>query len=510
MGFFKTFTTSSRGITIGLGILKVIKVMASLLTIILSAQYFGTSIERDAWILGGTIIAVIIQLFFGPINETFRAKYIHIREEQSVNEADEITMHLISGFAIVCILISGIIYFFPNIISQLFAPGFSKVQTEVLVLMVKILIPSLLIIQITNIWTSVLNAYSSFYLPELFSFVSVILNIVLLITISPYVGIYSLVISSYISSILLIIVIHRELRLKFNYKFTFVWPKLSLLKPFIIFSLPLYVSYFFSQSDTIVEKALISNMLQGSISILDYAKRFSDLSISMIISIITTVLTPVLAFAFTKKDHTGVIIETQKYFRMMSLVVIPLSVMFIVVPKEIITVLLLRGAFDIENVEITATLLRYYGLGIFFSTVYVVYSQVLIAQKRIYIFSAFLISIYIVKIILNFLLYKIFGLVTFPISWCIAYFLLSTVFMYISVKDGREKILKDGGKIYMVLILSILINMIIYNFISTYLSSYQLLFLFGILVLTVELLLIMVFKVDEYKTLLTIINKKTK
>lgn len=507
MSFFKSLTSSNRGITIGLGFVKIVKVLISVVTIILSAKYFGTSVERDAWILGVTVIAVIVQLFFGPINETFRAKYIHIREEKSVEEADEMTLHLISGFTIICTIISLIIFIFPGIITESFAPGFSGAQKEVLVTMVKILVPSLLIIQITNIWSSMLNAYNSFYLPELFAFVSVILNVILLIALSPYIGIYSLVLSSYISSILLIIVIYRELNLKFKYKFRFIFPRFEIVKPFLIFSLPLYVNYLFSQADTVIEKALISTMAQGSISVVDYAKRFSDLSLTMIISVITTVLTPVLAYLCAKNAGKDIIVETQKYFRMMALIVIPLCVVFVVVPKEIITVLLLRGTFSVDNVETTSNLLRFYGLGIFFSTIFVIYSQLLIAQKRVGIYSIFLVSIFVVKIGLNYLLYKKFGLIIFPLSWGVAYFSLGTIFMFLSTKEWRKLVMTDGIKIYLILFLSIAINLSLYQVIAHYFTNIQLLVIFGVLIVSIELLLVVLFRVEEYKILFSAIKK---
>lgn len=497
------FNASSRRITIGLGFIKITKVLASILVVILSAKYFGTSEERDAWVLGGTIVSVTVQLIFGPINETFRVKYIHLREEESKEIVNEHSFHLISLITIVCVVISVAVFCWPDIITHLFAPGFSVSQNIVLTKMIKILIPSLIVMQLVNIWGSMLNAYGSFFIPDIFSFISVVLNIILIVFLSPFIGIYSLVLSSYISSLLLLIFIYRELKIKFYYKFKVVFPKKTMFGPFLIFALPFYINYIFSQSDTIVEKALISNMMQGSVSIIDYAKRFSDMSLAMIMSLITTVLTPILAYAHSKHGEEVLIDETQKYFRMMTLIILPLVIIFIVLPNEIVTVLLARGAFSSKNIPITADLLRMYSFGILFSSIYIIYSQVLIAKKKIYVFSIILISLYIVKMLLNYLFYKQFGLIIFPVSWGITYFLLGTIFMFLATIGHWKEVLTDAMKVYLIFVISLSITYISYRYLAENFSSMVRFLFFGVEVILIEILLILLFQIKGYADFLT-------
>jgi len=71
------------------------------LILVVSAKYFGTSTDRDAWIIGGSVITVFIQILFGPINETFITKYIHIREEESDGAVNEATNALVSAIVII-------------------------------------------------------------------------------------------------------------------------------------------------------------------------------------------------------------------------------------------------------------------------------------------------------------------------------------------------------------------------------------------------------------------------
>ncbi|WP_431198445.1 lipid II flippase MurJ [Mucilaginibacter sp. P25] len=380
------FKKSSIAITIGLGGLKLIKAVLTLVIIILSAKYFGASSDRDAWLVGVSIITVFIQLLFGPINETFITKYIHIREEESEQSVNDATNSLVSTIIILSLIISAGIFCFADSLANLFAPGFTEDQRKVLVLMIDILIPSLIMLEIVNIWSSILNAYKSYFIPDLFSFVSLTLNIILIIILSPSIGIYSLIVSAYIGSILLLIILYRELKYKFNYSFKFIIPNFQQVKPFFLFALPLYVNYLFSQADTIIERNITTTKGTGSVSMLDYARKFTELPTGLMIAVVTTVLTPLLSLYAVKNTAKELMEETQKYFRFTILLILPISIMLIIAPREIIEVVLVRGKFVEQYVNPTSLLLRWYGLGLFAVIFYVVYTQLLIAQKKVYFF----------------------------------------------------------------------------------------------------------------------------
>ncbi|MEZ7497299.1 lipid II flippase MurJ [Flavobacterium sp. Arc3] len=501
MRLFNFFSSSNRRISLGLGVIKFLKAMFSLFVVILSAKFFGTSEERDAWILGGAVISVLIQVVFGPINETFRTKYVHLREEYSKEEVSNSTDSLITLIIVIGVFISLFVFFFPNILANIFAPGFTEAQRAVLVLMIKVLVPSLLIIEVTDIWNSMLNAYNSFYIPDIFSFFSIIINILFLLFLAPLIGIYSLVISAYVSSLLLIVIVYRELYLKYNYRFKIVKPKWQSIKPFVLFAIPFYVNYVFSQTDIVIEKALTSKMIQGSVSVLDYAKKFSDLPVNMLISVVTTVLTPILALAFMKSTLLNMVDETQRYFRMISLMIIPLTALFIVVPNEIVTLVLVRGAFKVENVEPISSVLRWYGLGIFVTAVYIVYSQILIAQKKVHLFSYIVIGTYIFKIIFNISLFRNLGLLTFPISWVLTQFIISSLILYFGIIEFRSRIVSEVAKIYLILLLTIVVNLMVYHLIHFYFTGVVgtliLFFLISLSIVITEIVFVFIFKIEE-------------
>ncbi|MNV94159.1 hypothetical protein D3C71_1889320 [compost metagenome] len=82
--------------------------------------------------------------------------------------------------------------------------------------------------------------------------------------------------------------------------FTSFKPQFSDFKQYFIFALPLFIPYLIGQINTVVEKRLISKQGVGSISIIDFGKKFPDMVNAVVSSVLLTVLIPVLARAFVK------------------------------------------------------------------------------------------------------------------------------------------------------------------------------------------------------------------
>ena len=52
-----------------------------ILNLSLTAKYFGVSLEKDVWLLAISVVLFLDMAFWGPINETFRSKFIFLRSE---------------------------------------------------------------------------------------------------------------------------------------------------------------------------------------------------------------------------------------------------------------------------------------------------------------------------------------------------------------------------------------------------------------------------------------------
>ncbi len=404
----------------------------------LSAKYFGASLERDAWVLGGSVVLMFTQLFFGPINETFRAKFVHIREEQGDRRLADSHSSLMGGIVLVSLIIILSGEFFPDVICSVFAPGFTESQKNVFSIMLRWLLPSLLINEITIIWIAVLNAYDSYYIPDIYSFVSGGINVVCVILLTGYIGIYSLIASSYISTIILLIILLRKIHRRNHSLLLLSLPRWEKVKPFIFISLPFYLTFVFGQIHLTIEKMLCTYIGEGSVSILDYARKFIDMPRSVIFGVVSTVLTPLLANLYSNKREDEFFDETTRFIRMIYLGVFPLVILFTVCPREMVELLLFRGQFMKEYIDVTAETLFWFGFGIIGIVFINVAGQAQIAKKQSFRFAVIASLIAIVSAVLNLLFFESLKIIIFPITWGGTLF-LGGMYMYLSGKERRRE-----------------------------------------------------------------------
>ena len=232
-------------------LMRVVQMALNIVTISLTAKFFGITMERDMWVYTNTLILTTIGMFWGPINEVFRAKFIFIKEDTDEKTALQCTSSLF-GFVILTAIVIGLLMliFSPNLSDFLISDANAKdVFWKILVL----LIPTLLIRETTLLLTGLLNAYNIFYIPEYANIVSGFINIGLLVLLAPFIGIYALLVSCYLSLVILLVaVIYFVKRENINiikgcYKLRSIY-----ILPFLTFSLPLYFPYFIGQFNEIV------------------------------------------------------------------------------------------------------------------------------------------------------------------------------------------------------------------------------------------------------------------
>lgn len=431
---------STRRVTFGLSFIQFFKAFLSLFTVIISSAYFGTSLGRDVWLLSISIVAILGAVVFGPVFEIFRAKFVMLREGEGESKALRATgslfmyMVIISGLIIISAEIA------PSILGKIFAPTFIKDQQVELIIMIRLLAPTLLFSVTVTILTGLLNVYNVYYVPEIMNIFSSVLNVIIILILAPTIGIYSLVLSGYLSNIILIVVLllviknnHIIFFRNLNLKFTYVLE-------FFRFALPFYFNYLVAQILLAVERIISTFLGVGNVSVLDYARKFVSIPISVIQGTVNTILTPTLTRIFVKDGERNFVMEISKFMDMMLLMFLPLMSLFIICPNEIVRIFLLRGAFDEKFLEPTAQALIWFGFGILSIIFYSTNAQALIAKGKTGISAIIsgILGFFILAI--NLLFFKKYGIQTLAFSWSFGH-LVAGASMYFAVSLKHFKLL---------------------------------------------------------------------
>lgn len=414
----------------------------SVLGLSLAAKFFGISLERDVWLLALNFIVVVEAMVWGPINETFRAKFVILKEELGERAVLAKTKSLLLLIVLLSIVLVVTMMAFRTPIAKLVAPGFDDQQISFLALMLLVLTPSLLFNQFSHIGISVLNAYESYFLPEITSSIAALVNIAALLFLAPYMGIFSLLVAYYFGLILMLILVIRQLRKKQVRIFDgFGSVRVRDFRPFLSYALPFFVPYFFVQLNLVIEKSLGNLLGEGTVSIMDYARKFIDIPMQVMSSVMLTLLVPVLSSRFAKKDRSGFLLEFRKVLQLGLLVVAFIIAFFSTSAQNLIALILEHGELITSDaIVLISDLSVYYAWSSLVIFTYLIFGLALLSANRGWIYAALGVIPQLLMIALNFIFFRKWDVYVFPISLLLSH-IPSAAVMFLKFPGNSRRLI---------------------------------------------------------------------
>lgn len=498
----------SRKLSILLYGVRLVKVLLSILVIVVAASFFGASAERDLWVYSTAAINSIILLAWGPVTETFRTKFIYIKELQGETEALKRASSLLGTVFLITLCLTIVVFLAAHGIAGLVAPGVPPSQLVQLTHMIQALALTLLLTQITNLLSAILNAFEIFFVPEVLGIITTIINIVSIYLLTAHFGIYSLVWGQYIGlSVLLISLLFYLLKkgIKLEPKAFF---KINSSITFLKFAFPYYLPYLAGQIAGVVEKSIASLFPLGSVSVLDYARRLVDGPMSPLVAVMSTLLLPLLSKYYIQQNKEGFNLEFKKIFQL-GMLFFAAFLPFIMLNAGAI-VAIIYGTSDqitaaqLEEIRILTVAYSINWLAIF---CYQILLFTLTSSGAIKYLAFWGFFPQLISILGNFLFYKTAGLLVFPISSFIAHGVVALIYM--RRYPFKERHLRYSSAKYILLVVAALVISAILHYIIN-LDSLFLpikLLINCIVVITTLCLLAFLFKVEESKLLLKFIKE---
>lgn len=479
--------------------IRLLKLFLSLASVSLTAYFFGVSLEKDTWLLSLSIIIFIDLAIWGPVNETFRTKFIYLKNEEGELKALNKVKSLLFFIILISIIIIINLVLFPEIVIDIFSSSYSEIQRNELIKMIKIVAPILIFTQLSAILTSILNAYDSFITPEISAIATAIINILIILFFAPYIGIYSLVISYYLSYILLLILLIRQIR-KFNINLYLNFKELNFndFKLFFVFALPFFFPYFFGQISTIIEKLLVNSIGIGNLSLIDYSRKFSDILNNVLTSVLVTILVPILSKNFIDKERKVFVNNFFQIFQMGMIFLSFIIPFFVLNSKIIVNVFFDMGKIDSIKLLDISNLTVLYGLTSFSIFFYLIFGMALMTSNNRKKYAFWGIVAQVLSITMNCSLIGYFGIYIFPISLFISHLLVGLI-MYFSFPFKTKNFYFKVVKYLSLLIFTIFLSLIANNLIEFSLTPFIQILITSFLILFIIFLFIFILNLDEKK-----------
>lgn len=330
--------------TVQITILSVVTILLSFVTQLAVAYYFGATPDRDAYFAALVIPTYISAVLLGSIGFMFLPIYVDIRSKKSDGDANFFLNNSMVFTILLSIFIVALGILFSHTILSVTAPGFRGNQLSLTSNLLIILLPTVLFQILTSIGGSVLQVRGNFLFPALAPVFSALVMLITVLGFNQTIGIKSLAYGTLIGSAVACFLILVPVCRLFTFRFVVRFEEHHILQ-LIKTSLPLLVGGIFYRLAPIFERSIASSLSQGSVSYLGYANQIMLILAMLTSSGISTTIYPALSKAWSENNLNRVHDLFAKGIRIILLISIPISVVFIFWGVPIIQLLFERGAF---------------------------------------------------------------------------------------------------------------------------------------------------------------------
>ncbi len=310
-------------------------------------------------ILNHIVASGFLSITFIPI---FTAYLVREKEKEGFRVFSIIFNCFGSGLSVFIVLS---ILFAPELI-RILAPGITdSAAFDLAVRMTRIIIPAQFFFFAGGLFNAIQFSKERFLFPALGPLIyntGIILGGVLLYPLMGMEGFaWGVLLGAFCGSFLLQLFGARKAGLTYVPSFNFKHPDMI---RYVLLTLPLMVGLTMTFSTEILMKFFGSFLSEGSISAMNYALRIMFILVGLFGQAVGVASYPFMAKIAAENDLSGlnrIINQTLKYI----FIVMPFSVLFMVLNKEVVAVLFQRGAFDAHDAALTSGVLPFFMAGAF-------------------------------------------------------------------------------------------------------------------------------------------------
>ncbi len=412
---------------------------------ILIAIFLGASILADAFFVAFRLPNTFRRLFAeGTFNSAFIPSYVGERikdKKRGKKFADDVLNILF----LILLFIVLIIEIFTPFLVYLIAPGFfdNSVKFNLAVEFTRITFPFLLFVSLSSFFSGILNSNNKFAAAAA---APIVLNIILIasLIISYFYNLnyakqlsYGVTISGIIQLALLIFFTKKYYKPTIKFKINFT----NKIKIFFKKLVPSILSSGVTQINILVG-TIIASFEASAVSYLYYADRIYQLNLAIAGIAVGTVSLPALSKAFKEKNKIKILNLQSRSFELSLLLSLPASAGLILGSEQIISALFGYGSFSQEDVNMTASALKYFGYGVPAFAFIKVLSNFFFARNDTK--TPFYISTFIVllNVIVSVSLFSKIGFIIIPIATSLSTWI--GVLLYFVILNTKKFLVIEG------------------------------------------------------------------
>lgn len=336
--------------------------MFGLMRDVITAGYFGTGVENDAYASAYTLFYFPVLLFNSCITATIVPLFVEEREKYSLKHSNHFASNALNLFILAALIISAVMYAFAepivNLIYRFDAEGIALTVklTRIMMLGLAFNVASIVI-------SSLLNAMEKFMAAQLTGFPLSVAVIVAVVAFSGRCGIEAVAWGVFAASVLQVVVLIPFLFGWFKYE-----PVIDLkdkrFHRLLKLAGPAVLSMGISEINHLIDRSLASGLPVGSISAMNYAYKLITFLLGVLMVPLTTIMFSRMSKQAADDNQQGVLSSLRRSIVLISLVALPIVAIAMVLSNDVVKMIYMRGNFTLESVLLTGSVLLFYLIGV--------------------------------------------------------------------------------------------------------------------------------------------------
>ena len=336
--------------------------MFGLMRDVITAGYFGTGVENDAYASAYTLFYFPVLLFNSCITATIVPLFVEEREKYSLKHSNHFACNALNLFILASLIIAAVMYAFAepivNLIYRFDAEGIALTVklTRIMMLGLAFNVASIVI-------SSLLNAMEKFMAAQLTGFPLSVAVIVAVVAFSGKCGIEAVAWGVFAASVLQVVVLIPFLFGWFTYE-----PVIDLkdkrFHRLLKLAGPAVLSMGISEINHLIDRSLASGLPVGSISAMNYAYKLITFLLGVLMVPLTTIMFSRMSKQAADDNQQGVLASLRRSIVLISLVALPIVAIAMVLSNDVVKMIYMRGNFTLESVLLTGSVLLFYLIGV--------------------------------------------------------------------------------------------------------------------------------------------------
>jgi len=349
--------------------LSIVLMLASLVSSMLGfgrelilGHYFGASSIVDAYQVSISITMTFFLIFGTGLITTFIPTYTRMKKKLGDEKSLTFTNQVVFSLMLFSTCIVIFIYLANDILINLFASGFDEKTSDLTKSFLMISAFGIFFNNLFYISKAFLQANNSFVWASL---VGIPFNLIIICSIIfsyESNNFYFLAIGNLFALFIQALLLYpsvKKIGVSFKIRDSETMPEVLLM---LKSSIPVIIGVSINEINNIVSKTLASNVV-GGIASLNYANRLSTFVQTIFVTTLVTLMYPYISRLIASNANKEFKVVISETLRTILVIVLPISLLSMLLSKEIIKLLFGHGEFTIAALKMTSSSLFFYSIG---------------------------------------------------------------------------------------------------------------------------------------------------